>query len=77
VHGEERWVSHWWRDAVFYEIYVRSFADGNGDGVGDMPGVTSRLDYVSNLGVDGIWPDAVLPVPDGRRRLRHLRLSGC
>jgi alpha-glucosidase len=56
-------VSHWWRDAVFYEIYVRSFADGNGDGVGDLPGVTSRLDYVSGLGVDGIWLTPFYPSP--------------
>ena len=45
----------WWRSAVFYQIYVRSFADSNDDGIGDLPGITSRLDYVKDLGVDAIW----------------------
>ena len=45
----------WWRGAVIYQIYPRSFADSNGDGVGDLPGITNRLDYVASLGVDAIW----------------------
>jgi alpha-glucosidase len=45
----------WWRDAVFYQVYVRSFADSNGDGVGDIPGITSRLGYLEELGVDALW----------------------
>ena len=45
----------WWRGAAIYQIYPRSFADTNGDGIGDLPGVTSRLDYVASLGVDAIW----------------------
>lgn len=45
----------WWQEAVFYQIYPRSFADSNGDGVGDLAGVTARLDYVRDLGVDAIW----------------------
>ena len=45
----------WWRGAVIYQIYPRSFADSNGDGVGDLPGVLARLDYVAGLGVDAIW----------------------
>lgn len=45
----------WWRDAVIYQVYVRSFADGNGDGVGDLDGIRGRLDYLSWLGVDAIW----------------------
>jgi alpha-glucosidase len=45
----------WWRGAVIYQIYPRSFADSNGDGVGDLPGITARLDHVASLGVDGIW----------------------
>ena len=45
----------WWRGAVIYQIYPRSFADSNGDGVGDLPGITARLDYVASLGVDAIW----------------------
>lgn len=46
---------HWWRGAVLYQVYPRSFADTNGDGVGDLPGVTAHLEYVASLGVDGIW----------------------
>jgi alpha-glucosidase len=45
----------WWRGAVIYQIYPRSFADSNGDGIGDLPGITARLDHVASLGVDAIW----------------------
>ena len=45
----------WWRGAAIYQIYPRSFADSNGDGIGDLPGITERLDYVAGLGVDAIW----------------------
>ena len=45
----------WWRHAVFYQIYPRSWADANGDGVGDLPGITTRLPYLRDLGVDAIW----------------------
>jgi alpha-glucosidase len=45
----------WWRNAVIYQIYPRSFADGNGDGIGDLPGIIDRLPAVANLGVDAIW----------------------
>jgi len=45
----------WWRGAVIYQIYPRSFADSNGDGVGDLPGVTAHLEHVASLGVDAIW----------------------
>jgi len=45
----------WWRGAVIYQIYPRSFMDTNGDGVGDLPGIIDRLDYVASLGVDAIW----------------------
>ncbi|MQA08840.1 MAG: DUF3459 domain-containing protein [Pseudonocardiaceae bacterium] len=45
----------WWRDCVFYQVYVRSFADSNGDGVGDLPGIRSRLGYLQLLGVDALW----------------------
>ncbi|MEU9497432.1 glycoside hydrolase family 13 protein [Streptomyces sp. NPDC048196] len=45
----------WWRSAVIYQVYVRSFADGNGDGVGDIAGIRSRLPYLKSLGIDAIW----------------------
>ena len=45
----------WWRGAVIYQIYPRSFQDSNGDGIGDLPGITARLDHVASLGVDAIW----------------------
>ncbi len=57
-------MAEWWRSAVLYEIYVRSFADGNGDGVGDLPGIRSRLPYLRDLGVDGIWLTPFYPTPD-------------
>jgi alpha-glucosidase len=53
----------WWREAVFYEIYVRSFADGNGDGVGDLQGIVSRLDQLERLGVDAVWLTPIYPSP--------------
>lgn len=56
-------MGKWWRDAVFYEIYVRSFADSNGDGVGDLPGITSKLDYLVDLGIDAIWLTPFYPSP--------------
>ena len=45
----------WWRDAVTYQIYIRSYADSNGDGIGDINGIRSRLPYIKDLGVDCIW----------------------
>lgn len=53
----------WWKEAVFYQIYPKSFQDSNNDGIGDIPGITSRLDYLSNLGVDGIWLSPVFLSP--------------
>jgi alpha-glucosidase len=47
--------SPWWRGASIYQIYPRSFADSNGDGIGDLPGITARLDHVASLGVDAVW----------------------
>jgi len=57
----------WWRSAVVYEVYLRSFADGDGDGVGDIPGLTARLGHLSGLGVDAIWvtPWYRSPMADG------------
>jgi alpha-glucosidase len=53
----------WWQHAVFYEIYPRSFADSNGDGIGDLNGITSKLDYLRQLGVDAIWITPCFPSP--------------
>jgi len=53
----------WWRHAVLYEIYPRSFQDSNGDGIGDINGITSRLDYLKDLGVDAIWITPMYPSP--------------
>jgi alpha-glucosidase len=59
--------SRWWRDAVIYQVYLRSFADGDGDGVGDLLGVRSRLRYLADLGVDALWltPFYRSPMADG------------
>lgn len=56
----------WWAASVFYQAYPRSFADSNGDGVGDLPGVIARLDYLHRLGIDAIWlnPVTVSPMAD-------------
>ncbi|MER7442618.1 alpha-amylase family glycosyl hydrolase [Micromonospora avicenniae] len=54
----------WWREAVTYEVYVRSFADSDGDGLGDLPGVRSRLPYLAGLGVDAVWVTPFYPSPD-------------
>jgi len=53
----------WWRHAVIYEIYPRSFQDSNGDGIGDINGITSRLDYLHDLGIDAIWITPMYPSP--------------
>jgi alpha-glucosidase len=53
----------WWRDAVCYEVYIRSFADSNGDGIGDLVGIRSRLPYLRDLGVDAVWITPFYPSP--------------
>jgi alpha-glucosidase len=55
--------AHWWERAVVYQVYVRSFADGDGDGVGDLEGLRRRLDHVADLGVDAIWLCPIYPSP--------------
>jgi len=53
----------WWRDAVVYQIYPRSFADSNGDGIGDLAGITGKLDYLADLGVDALWLSPIFTSP--------------
>ena len=53
----------WWKNAVFYQVYPKSFQDTNGDGVGDLPGIIARLDYLETLGIDGIWLSPVCLSP--------------
>ena len=55
MRAPARVVEPWWRGAIIYQIYPRSFLDTNGDGVGDLPGIIDRLDYIASLGVDAIW----------------------
>jgi alpha-glucosidase len=69
--GNERWSllidmpeNCWWRDGVIYQIYPRSFADADGDGLGDIRGITARLDYLAELGVDALWLSPIFPSPD-------------
>jgi alpha-glucosidase len=54
----------WWKGAAIYQVYVRSFCDGNGDGQGDFAGLTGKLDYIASLGVDGIWLSPIHPSPN-------------
>ena len=75
----------WWRRAVVYQVYIRSFADANGDGIGDLAGIRSRLPYLRDLGVDALWINPWYPSPmvdggydvadyrDDRPALRHAR----
>nr|MBA3606058.1 alpha-glucosidase [Acidimicrobiia bacterium] len=53
----------WWREAVIYQVYVRSFADTDGDGLGDLPGIRSRLPYLRRLGIDALWLNPFYPSP--------------
>ena len=48
-------VPEWWRSAVIYQVYPRSFADSDGDGMGDLPGITAKLGYLAGLGIDAVW----------------------
>jgi alpha-glucosidase len=63
AHAVDAEGHQWWQHAVFYEIYPRSFADSNNDGVGDLKGITSKLDYLKQLGVDAIWISPCFPSP--------------
>jgi len=59
---QDQWL--WWRDGVIYQIYPRSFYDSNGDGMGDLNGIRSKLPYLQDLGVDAIWLSPIYPSPD-------------
>ena len=62
-HTLQKAEDPWWKHAVIYEIYPRSFQDSNGDGVGDINGITSRLDYLRDLGIDAVWISPMYPSP--------------
>ena len=55
---------YWWKEAVVYQIYPRSFQDGNGDGIGDLKGIIQRLDYLKQLGVDALWLSPIFDSPN-------------
>ena len=71
----------WWKNAVVYQIYPKSFQDSDGDGIGDIPGIISRLDYLKKLGIDAIWLSPVYRSPqddngyDISDYITHLRLE--
>ena len=56
-------MTPWWKNAVIYQIYPKSFQDSNGDGIGDLPGIISRLDYLQKLGIDAIWLSPIYKSP--------------
>ena len=62
--GDGRIAEKWWKEAVFYQIYPRSFYDSNGDGIGDIPGITEKLDYLKGLGIDALWLSPVYDSPN-------------
>lgn len=62
--GEEPINAAWWKEAVFYQIYPRSFKDSNGDGIGDLQGIISKLDYLDMLGIDAIWLSPIYDSPN-------------
>ncbi len=62
-HAASSDLENWWKNAVVYEIYPRSFQDSNGDGIGDLNGITQRLDYLEKLGIDAIWISPCYPSP--------------
>lgn len=63
AHSSGDGSAPWWHSAVFYQVYPRSFDDSNGDGIGDIPGITARLDYLADLGVDCLWLSPIFDSP--------------
>src|SRR5690606_22494993 len=61
---EKSGAHYWWKEAVVYQIYPRSFMDGNGDGVGDLRGIIQKLDYLQQLGVDALWLSPIFDSPN-------------
>lgn len=57
-------MEHWWKNSVVYQVYPRSFKDSNGDGIGDIPGIIEKLDYLKELGIDAIWLSPVCKSPN-------------
>src|SRR4051812_15297279 len=57
-------TDQWWRSSVIYQLYLKSFADTDGDGIGDLDGITERLDHIASLGVDGLWLNPCYPSPN-------------
>jgi oligo-1,6-glucosidase len=76
AHLVNRYEPKWWKEAVVFQIYPRSFKDSNGDGLGDLPGITSKLDYLQKLGVNVIWlsPHFDSPYADNGYDIRDYRL---
>ena len=62
----------WWKESVVYQIYPRSFCDSNGDGIGDLNGITGKLDYLKELGIDVIWLSPVYKSPNGVKLFNFL-----
>lgn len=66
----------WYKDAVIYQLHIKSFFDSNNDGIGDFAGLISKLDYIAEPGRQHLVAAAVLPLATARRRLRHRRIQG-